>query len=205
MWSRHSRRSVPITDHVTWDLIPGERFSNLLRDPFGRRVRCHVDPDELSPSQADNDQYVELDKADGWNHQQIHGSNVRHMVAQKSTPTLTRPVAFLGHVLGDSRLGHRKAELEQLAMNVRRTPKPIVNAHPPDQRPQFCVDWWPASRGAGFPAPVAEKPGAMPAHNQCRLRVIHVGATQRRKSIHVRSTPNTDRNFDALAAVAMCQ
>ena len=30
-------------------------------------------------------------------------------------------------------------------------------------------------------------------------------ATQRRKSIHVRSTPNTDRNFDALAAVVKCQ
>src|SRR5947208_3567786 len=88
-----------------------------------------------------------------------------HMVAQKGPPTLTRWVAFLGHVLGDSRLSHHKAELEQLAVNVRRTPKPIVNAHPPNQRPQFCVDWWPASRGAGFPPPVAAKPGAMPAHN----------------------------------------
>jgi hypothetical protein len=63
----------------------------------------------------------------------------------------------------DGRLSDGKAELEQLAMNVRRTPKPIVNAHLPDQGPQFCGDWWPASRGAGFPAPVAAKPSAMPA------------------------------------------
>jgi hypothetical protein len=49
-------------------------------------------------------------------------------------------------------------------MNVRCTPKPIVNAHPPDQRPQFPMDLRPASRGAGFPAPVATKPSAMPAH-----------------------------------------
>jgi hypothetical protein len=56
------------------------------------------------------------------------------------------------------------AELEQLAMNVRGTPKPIVNAHPPDQRPQFRMDLRPTSRGAGFPAPVAAKPSAMPAH-----------------------------------------
>src|ERR1700730_524890 len=126
MWSRHSRRSVPITDHVTWDLIPGERLSNLLRDPFGRRVRCHVDPDKLSPRQADNDQYVELDKTDGWNHQQIDGCHVRQVIAQESAPALTRRVAFLGHVLGDSRRSHREAEPEQLAVNVRRTPKPIV-------------------------------------------------------------------------------
>src|SRR6516165_8471685 len=25
--------------------------------------------------------------------------------------------------------------------------------------PQFCLDRWPASRGVGFPAPVAAKPG----------------------------------------------
>jgi hypothetical protein len=29
---------VPIADQVAWGLIPRERFSNLLRDPFGRRV-----------------------------------------------------------------------------------------------------------------------------------------------------------------------
>src|SRR5262245_14970088 len=53
---------------------------------------------------------------------------------------------------------------EQLAMNMRCTPKPIVNAHPPDQRPQLRMDLRPASRGVGFPAPVATKPSAMPAH-----------------------------------------
>jgi hypothetical protein len=49
-------------------------------------------------------------------------------------------------------------------MNVRCTPKPIVNAHPPDQRPQFRMDLRSASRRTGFPAPVATKPSAMPAH-----------------------------------------
>jgi hypothetical protein len=57
-----------------------------------------------------------------------------------------------------------KAELEQFAINVRCTPKSIVHAHPPDQRPQFRVDLRPTSRGAGFPPPVATKPSAMPAH-----------------------------------------
>src|SRR6266511_1164836 len=37
----------------------------------------------------------------------------------------------------DGRLSDRKAELEQLTMNVRGTPKQVVNAHPPDQRPQI--------------------------------------------------------------------
>jgi hypothetical protein len=43
-------------------------------------------------------------------------------------------------------------------------PKPIVHAHPPDQRPQIRTDLRPTSRGGGFPAPVAAKSSAMPAH-----------------------------------------
>jgi len=66
------------------------------------------------------------------------------------------------------RLRHHKAELEQFAMNVWCTPKPIVHAHPPDQRPQFRSDLRPASLGAGFPAPVTGKSSAMPAHDGLR-------------------------------------
>ena len=46
----------------------------------------------------------------------------------------------LDHVLRDARLSDLKAELEQLAMDARRTPQRIVRAHPPDQRAQVCVD-----------------------------------------------------------------
>jgi uncharacterized protein with von Willebrand factor type A (vWA) domain len=48
-------------------------------------------------------------------------------------------------VLGDGRLSDRKAELEQLTMNVRGTPKHILNAHPSDQRPQVRIDLRPAT------------------------------------------------------------
>ena len=67
-----------------------------------------------------------------------HGRDVRHVIAQERAPALTRQVASLRHVLG--RLSHRNAELEQFPMNVRCTPKPIVNAHPQDQRLQFRRD-----------------------------------------------------------------
>jgi hypothetical protein len=43
----------------------------------------HRDPHKLAPSQPDNDQNVELDKADGGYHEQIHGCDMRHMIAQK--------------------------------------------------------------------------------------------------------------------------
>ena len=104
--------------------MPGESFSNLLRNPFCRWVGGHIDPNKLSPSQPDNDQDVEQVEADGRRHEQIHGGDVRRMVAQEGAPALTRRTAvYAGHVLGHGRLSDRKAKLEQLAMNARRTPK----------------------------------------------------------------------------------
>jgi hypothetical protein len=35
---------VPIPDQLAWDLIPGKRFSDLLRNPFCRRAGRHIDP-----------------------------------------------------------------------------------------------------------------------------------------------------------------
>src|SRR6266511_2944146 len=85
-------------------------------------------------------------------------------LCRKVLPALTRRIAFLGHVLGDGRLSDRKAELEQFTVNMRRAPKHILNAHPPDQRPQVRIDLRPASQRARFPAPIAAKAGTMPAH-----------------------------------------
>jgi hypothetical protein len=49
---------------------------------------------------------------------------VRHVIAQERAPALTgRVISPLGHVLGHRRLRHRKPKLEQLTMNVRRTPE----------------------------------------------------------------------------------
>jgi hypothetical protein len=46
--------------------------------------------------------------------------------------------------------GTRLELRSQFAMNVRCPPKPIVNAHPPDQRPQFRMDLRPASQVGMF-------------------------------------------------------
>jgi len=47
-----------------------------------------------------------------------------------------RPV----HPIRHAGLSDLEAELEQLAMDARRTPQRIFGAHPPDQRAQFRGD-----------------------------------------------------------------
>src|SRR4030088_327351 len=67
------------------------------------------------------------------------------MVTQEGAPSLGQRSASLDHILRDAGLRDLKAELEQLAMDARRSPQRIVNAHPPDQRAQVRVDLRPAT------------------------------------------------------------
>src|SRR5260370_1165272 len=75
-----------------------------------------------------------------------------------------RPV----HPIRDAGLSDLEAELEQLAMDARRTPQQIFCAHPPDQRAQICGDLRSASKGAGFPMPAPAEAGTMPTHEGLR-------------------------------------
>ena len=121
-----------VADQVAWCLVPRKSFGDLLRYPVRRRMRRHIDPDQLSPSQPNDDEGVEQSKANGWNDEQIDGGNVRHMIAKKRAPALTeRVVTLLGHVLGHRGLRHCEPKLEQLAMNVRSTPERVLAAHTP--------------------------------------------------------------------------
>src|SRR3954462_15793659 len=66
--------------------------------------------------------------------------------------------------LGDSGLRDLEAELEKLAMDARRAPEWVIQAHPPDERAQVRIDLRAPSSIPGLPAPVAAKPSTMPAN-----------------------------------------
>src|SRR6476620_1732094 len=122
---------IPITDQVARDLIPRECFSDLASDPFRGRMRCDINPDKVSAGQPDDDEDIEQIEANGRNNEQVHGGDVRRVVTQEGAPALGRRSTSLDHVLRDARLSDLKAELEQLAMDARRTPQRIFGAHPP--------------------------------------------------------------------------
>jgi hypothetical protein len=86
------------------------------------------------------------------------------MVAQEDDPPPRGRPTSLDHVLRNARLSDLEAELEQLAMDARRTPQRIFRAHPPDQRAQIRGDLRPSSKRAGFPTPVPAEAAAVPAH-----------------------------------------
>src|SRR6266581_5862489 len=129
--------AISIADHVARRLSPRECFGDLACDPVRGRMGCDVDPDEVSAGQPNDDKGIEQVEANGRNNEQVHGGDVRRVVTQEGAPALGRRSTSLDHVLRDAGLSDLKAKLEQLAMDARRAPQRIVNAHPPDQRAQI--------------------------------------------------------------------
>jgi hypothetical protein len=59
-----------------------------------------------------------------------------------------------------------KPELEQFAVDARRTPKQILPAHLADQRAQFRLDRRSPSPSTRLPTPIAAKAGPMPTYQR---------------------------------------
>ena len=74
---------VAIADEVVRNLIPRKRLRYLTCNPFCRRICCDVDPDEVSAVEPDNDEGIEQVETDSWNNEQVHGGDVRRVVAQE--------------------------------------------------------------------------------------------------------------------------
>src|SRR5882724_6719297 len=51
--------AITVPDHVARSLVPGECLRYLTRDPFGGRMCCDVDPDEVSSVEPDDDEGIE--------------------------------------------------------------------------------------------------------------------------------------------------
>jgi hypothetical protein len=98
-------------------------------------------------------------------------------------------VHAVDHVLGDARLGDFKPEFEQFAVDARRPPKRVLDAHPPDQRTKVRLDLRPPFPCARFPTPIAAKAGPMPPHERLRLNDRDDLQNRREPSIQLDQKP----------------
>ena len=161
--------AIVIPDEMAWHLIPGERLGELACNPICCRIWRHVNPDQLSTAQPDDDEGIEQPEPDGRDYEQIHGCDIRGMVPQEGAPSLTRRFPSLDHVFGYRQLCDLKAELEQFTMDARCTPNRVLDAHSPDQSAQLRPDLRPPSSRTRFPTPVGSKAGTMPTNDRLRL------------------------------------
>src|ERR1700738_5294849 len=91
---------VAIADEVVRSLMPRKWFRYLTCDPFRRRICRDIDPDGVSAGEPDDDEGIEQVETDRWNNEQVHGGNVRHVIAQEGPPSLAWRSPSFAHVLG---------------------------------------------------------------------------------------------------------
>ena len=80
--------TIPIANEVLRRLIPRKCLRYLVRNPFCCGTCRDVGPDQVSAVQTDDDEGIEQVEPNRRDNEQIHGGNVRRMVAQKDAPSI---------------------------------------------------------------------------------------------------------------------
>jgi hypothetical protein len=128
---------VPVTDEIAGSLLPTACLRDLICDPFCGWMRCDAKPQNMSPAVPHDQTSIEQAKRDCRHDEHIHRRDAVDMIADKGSPALGRRVSSPDH---DAGLADLDAELKQLAMDPRRSPQRIGNAHLADQPSYFDRD-----------------------------------------------------------------
>src|SRR6202045_585903 len=145
---------VPVTNEIPGSLFPPACVRDLICDPFCGWMRCDAKPQDMSPAVPQDQQSIEQAKRDCRHDEHIHRSDPISAIAEKCPPPLGRQVSSRDHVFGDAGLSDLDAELKQLAMNPRRSPQRIGNAHLADKLAYLQRNCRPATPRFRFPAPI---------------------------------------------------
>src|SRR2546430_8594202 len=100
-------------------------------------------------------------------------------VKKECSPRLRRRPPRPDHVLRHRRLRDSQAELQQLAVDPRRTPERIRAAHLPNQIPQVPPNRGPTPSASTLPCPVEPEP--VLRQNLGRRQVVDLSALVRRE------------------------
>ena len=118
-------------------------------------------------------------KRNGRDHEEIHRGDAVGMIAQEGLPALRRRSPPPRHIFRHARLPDIDAELEELAMDSRRTPEWVGQAHLVDQPPDPRRHLWPPAARSRLPAPVGFESRAVPTDHRIglddRQRIANVG------------------------------
>jgi hypothetical protein len=126
-------------------------------------------PQQLPPPVAENKKCEELLKGNRQNYKEINRRDPVSVVVKEGLPSLRWSTLPRYHVLRDCRLGDVEAELQKLAVDMRRTPERVLEAHSSDKVAHPFVDLRSAAERAGFPSPKCSEAFAMPTHDRLRL------------------------------------
>ena len=99
----------------------------------------NVEPHNLSATVSQDDHDVEQSKRGRHRDEHVDGGDADCFVAQEAAPCRRRRSDPSHHVLCDRGLADLDAELQELAVDTRRTPQWVGAVHLPDQITNFAI------------------------------------------------------------------
>ena len=123
-------------------LSEGPRFSQLLHNPESIGISRHIEVQDLTPVVADNEKAIQNTKGERWDGKEVHCSNGLAMVPEERQPSL-RGIWLSGRSPNPSRdtpFREIETQLDQFAVNVRRSPGRILGNHTEDQGANLLAD-----------------------------------------------------------------
>src|SRR5271170_2561550 len=109
----------------------------------------HTRVNDFPAIMGEDDRNVEQPKGRAGYEEHVDGGDPLGLVVQETAPSRRRRPSSSHHVLGNRGLADLNAELEQLAMNPRRSPERVGAAHLPNQFANFSIQ----RRPSGFRTP----------------------------------------------------
>jgi len=123
---------VSVPNQIPRRLLQRARLEQLPRRPFRRRMLRHIQMHQPAPAVGQHHEHEQDAKGRGGYREEVQRDYVlRVILLQKRAPRLRRRPPTPEHVLRNRRLRDRYAELQQFAVDSRRTPKRI--AMPPSR------------------------------------------------------------------------
>lgn len=140
----------------------------------------HVAVQNLPPTMLDDHEAVQQVEGQGGYSKKVECDNRLAMIGKKCLPALIRSTSAgpqASQIPGDRAFGDRKAELQQLAVDLRRSPAGVLKAHLANQTADLVCD----------PRSAAPPPGCQRQYSRKPLRchaITVAGSTMARTSDH---------------------
>jgi len=105
----------------------------------------------LSPVMTDDEEAIQNTKGERWDGKKVHCSNRLTMIPEERQPSLRRIWISRGssNPSRDTPFREIETQLDQLAVNARRSPGRILGRHTEDQGAHLFADMFTPSRSSG--------------------------------------------------------
>src|SRR3989475_6111381 len=154
---------VSVTDQMAWGLLQPARLDQLPPSPIRGRMFRDIKMHQPPPVVAQHHEDEQDPKGRRGHREEIQRDQILGVILQKRAPRQRRRPPRPEHVLRDRRLRDRQTQLQQFAMDPRRTPERIGAADPPNQISELRPDRGPTASASTLPRPVAPEPLPVPA------------------------------------------